>query len=250
MTAIVKIKNLFVRYGLTEALQNISCEIEKGDFVGLVGPNGSGKTTLVKAILGLVPINSGKIHLWDKEIKEFSDFQKIGYLPQKQISINPLFPANAEEVVLLGFLARKKRLKKITKKDKEEIEILLEQLEIKDLKNKLFSQLSGGQQQKVLLARALVNRPEILILDEPSTALDTNSRERFFTLLKKINDETKTTIILITHDTGYVGKYANKLLYIDQKLLFFGKITDFCPSQDFDSCFIKTHKHIIWHQHN
>jgi zinc transport system ATP-binding protein len=114
----------------------------------------------------------------------------------------------------------------------------------------MFLELSGGQQQKVLLARALVSSPEVLIFDEPSTALDPESRDGFFELIQKINKENQTTIILITHDTGYIGKYANKLLYIDRKLVFFGNISDFCPSGDIRSCFEKSDKHIIWHQHN
>lgn len=250
MTALIDVKNISVRYGVTEALRDISCEIEKGDFVGLVGPNGGGKTTLAKAILGLLPVASGKISLFQQEIDSFRDFQKIGYLPQKHTSINPLFPAYAEEVILLGLLSAKKWPKKINKNDWQKVDALLESLGIANLKGKLISELSGGQQQKVLLARALASNPEILILDEPSTALDPSSREQFFTHLKELNNQTNTTIILITHDTGYIGKYANKLLYIDRKLIFFGKIANFCPSGEIASCFEKSEKHIIWHQHN
>jgi zinc transport system ATP-binding protein len=251
MTTLIDIKNVSVRYGATEELQDISCQIEKGDFVGLVGPNGGGKTTLVKTILGLLPAHTGQILLFGQDITKFSDFQKIGYLPQKHTGINPLFPASAREVVSLGLLSAKKLPKKITKSDWQKIDAILEILGIADLKGKLISKLSGGQQQKVLLARALVSKPEILILDEPSTALDPGSREQFFSHLKELNNQTKTTIILVTHDTGYVGQYANKLLYIDRKLAFFGKITDFCPAgKDIASCFEKRDKHIIWHQHN
>lgn len=250
MTALIDVKNVSVRYGATEALRDISCEIEKGDFVGLVGPNGGGKTTLAKAILGLLSAHSGKITLFGQEINSFRDFQKIGYLPQKHTSINQLFPAYAEEVILLGLLSAKKWPKKINKNDWQKVDALLESLGIANLKGKLISELSGGQQQKVLLARALASNPEILILDEPSTALDPSSREQFFAHLKELNNQTNTTIILITHDTGYIGKYANKLLYIDRKLIFFGKIANFCPSGEIASCFEKSEKHIIWHQHN
>jgi zinc transport system ATP-binding protein len=249
MSVLIDIKNISVRYGAVDAVSNISCQIEKGDFVGLVGPNGSGKTTLAKTILGLLTAYQGKILLLGQDIKYFRNFQKIGYLPQKHTGINPLFPASVKEVVSLGILSGKKWPKKISKDDWQKIDGLLESLGIINLKEKLISQLSGGQQQKVLLARALVCNPEILILDEPSTALDPNSREKFFVRLKELNSQMKTTIILITHDTGYVGQYANKLLYIDRKLVFFGKIADFCPSGEIASCFEKSDKHIIWHQH-
>ncbi len=251
MATIIDVKDLSVRYGSTVALQNIFCQIEQGDFVGLVGPNGGGKTTLAKTLLGLLPSYEGKIALLGQDSDKFSEWQKIGYLPQKHTGLNPLFPASVGEVVSLGLLSVKKRPKKITVSDWQEIEAILENLGIADLKSKLISELSGGQQQKVMLARALISKPEILILDEPSTALDPNSREQFFTRLEKLNKEAKTTIILITHDTGYIGKYANKLLYVDRKLVFFGKINDFCPEgKDIASCFEKKGGHIIWHQHN
>jgi len=251
MNSITEIKNLSVKYGATVALENISCQIEQGDFVGLVGPNGGGKTTLAKTILGLLSPNQGKIILFGKDSTKFSDWQKIGYLPQKHTSINPLFPANVGEVVSLGLLSAKKRPKKISTTDWKEIDLLLKDIGIFDLKNKLISELSGGQQQKVMLARALISKPKILVLDEPSTALDPKSREDFFARLEKLNKEIKTTIILITHDTGYVGKYANKLLYIDRKLVFFGNINEFCQNgENISSCFEKKDNHIIWHQHN
>jgi len=250
MDAIVDVENLFIRYGRTEAVRDVSFKIEKGDFIGLVGPNGSGKTTLAKAILGLLPVSSGKILLFGQPQEIFSDFSKIGYLPQKQTGINSLFPATVEEVVSLGLLSTKRAPKIVTRKDNRKVAEILNTLQIAPLKNKMLSELSGGEQQRVLLARALVSKPELLIFDEPSTALDPESRNQFFELAQKMNKEDKTTIILITHDTGYIGKYANKLLYIDRKLIFFGKISDFCPSGKIAACFEKGDKHVIWHQHD
>ncbi|MCX6720383.1 MAG: metal ABC transporter ATP-binding protein [Candidatus Staskawiczbacteria bacterium] len=249
MKKIIETINLSVHYGQTEALKDVSFAVEQGDFVGLVGPNGGGKTTLAKSVLGLLPVASGKILLFNQAIESFDDFKRIGYLPQKHTGINQLFPASVEEVVLLGILSSKKWPRKINQKDRQRIDELLKSLGISNLKGKLISELSGGQQQKVFLARAIASEPELLILDEPSTALDPNSREQFFAQLKELNSQKKTTIILITHDTGYVGKYANKLLYIDRKLVFFVKIADFCPSGEIESCFEKSDKHIIWHQH-
>ena len=250
MSTILETKNVSVHYGQTEAVSDVSFKIEKGDFIGLVGPNGAGKTTLAKAILGLMPLSSGKVSLFGQPQKTFQDYYKIGYLPQKHSGINQLFPASVEEVVLLGLLSTKKAPKIITKEDSNKAAKILETLNIAPLKNKMLSELSGGQQQRVLLARALVSSPEILIFDEPSTALDPESRDGFFELIQKINKEKQATIILITHDTGYIGKYANKLLYIDRKLVFFGNISDFCPLGDIGSRFEKSDKHIIWHQHN
>jgi len=250
MTTIIDVENVSIRYGQNEAVKNVSFQIQKGDFIGLAGPNGAGKTTLIKAILGLLPIASGKIALFGEAQKVFNGFSKIGYLPQKHSSINSLFPASVEEVVSLGLLSSKKFPKIITKKDKNKVEKILDELGIAKLKNKMLSELSGGQQQRVLLARALVSEPELLIFDEPSTALDPESRNDFFRLIQKLNKEKGATIILITHDTGYIGSYANKLLYIDHTLIHFGKISEFCLSEKTGPYFEKSDKHIIWHQHD
>ncbi|MBN2854471.1 metal ABC transporter ATP-binding protein, partial [Patescibacteria group bacterium] len=220
------------------------------DFIGLAGPNGAGKTTLIKVILGLLPITKGEIELFSTQQAKFSDWKKIGYLPQKATTVNPLFPATVEEIVALGLLSEKTMPKRIVKNDKKKVEAILEELGISDLKKKILSELSGGQQQKVFLARALVSSPEILIFDEPSTALDPESRESFFKLIEKLNKEKGIAIILITHDTSYIGKYANKFLYVDKELIYFGKFSDFCQSAKMNSYFGEYEQHIICHQHD
>lgn len=250
MFPIIEAKNLSVYYGQTEALKNVSFAIEKGDFIGIAGPNGGGKTTLIKAILGLIPISSGSIDILGNTLDKFNNWDKIGYLPQKSSTINALFPATVNEIVILGLLSQKKLPKRITKNDQIRVNQILEELGISDLKNKMLSELSGGQQQKVLLARALVSSPEILIFDEPSTALDPNSRESFFKLVQKLNKENGIAIILITHDTGYIGSYANKLMYLDHELKYFGEISGFCLSDKDNHSFERSDQHIIWHQHN
>lgn len=250
MNSIIETKNLSVHYGQTEALKDISFAIEQGDFVGLAGPNGAGKTTLIKAILGLLPASKGKIELFGKTKEKFNEWGNIGYLPQKFSTINALFPATVEEIVMLGLLSQKKFPKRITASDHKRVDEILQELGIGDLKKRMLLELSGGQQQKVLLARALVSSPEILIFDEPSTALDPESRESFFQLIQKLNKQNGIAIILITHDTGYIGQYANKLLYIDKSLIYFGKFSDFCVSEKMNSYFGKYKQHVICHQHN
>jgi zinc transport system ATP-binding protein len=250
MKTIIETKNLSVYYGQTEALKDVSFAIEQGDFVGLAGPNGAGKTTLIKAILGLLPISKGKIELFGKTKEKFDDWGKIGYLPQKFSTINALFPATVDEVVMLGLLSQKKFPKRITASDQKKVNDILQGLDIINLRKRMLSELSGGQQQKVLLARALVSSPEILIFDEPSTALDPESRESFFQLIQKLNKQNGIAIILITHDTSYIGQYANKLLYIDKSLIYFGKFSDFCVSEKMNSYFGKYEQHVICHQHN
>ncbi|MEK6645846.1 MAG: metal ABC transporter ATP-binding protein [Candidatus Firestonebacteria bacterium] len=250
MSTIIETKKVSVHYGQTEAIKEMSFAIEKGDFVGLAGPNGAGKTTLIKAILGLLPISKGNIELFGNIHRKFNDWGKIGYLPQKISTINVLFPATVDEIVMLGLLSQKKWPKRMTKNDQVKTDEILNELGITDLKKRMFSDLSGGQQQKILLARALVLKPEILIFDEPSTALDPESRESFFQLVQKLNKQNGITVILITHDTGYIGQYANKLLYIDKSLIYFGGFGDFCRSEKMGSYFGGYDQHIICHQHN
>jgi len=250
MTTIIEAKHVSVMYGRTVAIDDISFSVKKGDFIGLAGPNGAGKTTLMKAILGLIPVSKGRVMLFGLPQKSFRDYSKIGYLPQKHSGINPLFPATVEEVVLLGLLSSKKSPKLITKTDTDRVDGIIRTLDIGNLKGKMIAELSGGQQQKVMLARALVSDPELLVFDEPSTALDPKARQDFFSLVQKINKEKKITVILITHDTGYIGSYASKLLYIDRKLVHFGKISDMHKPNKTAPYFEKSEHHIIWHQHD
>jgi len=230
---LLKVDNIDVYYGQNRALNAVSFAVEKGDFVGLAGPNGAGKTTLIKALFGLVPYVNGEIILFGTAQKKFREWNKIGYLPQENILSNPIFPAVVEEIVLLGLLSNKRWPKRIMKADYRAVREILEELGIGDLRMRTFSKLSGGQQQRVMLARALVQKPELLIFDEPSTALDPKSRDTFFQLLKQLNRERGITIVFITHDTSYIKQYANKILYLDSTVKYFGTTEEFFQSKDF-----------------
>jgi len=249
MSNIISVEKLNVNYRKTLVLQDLNFEISAGDYVGLSGPNGAGKTTLIKALLGLIKMSSGTIKIYGKPIGEFSDWSKIGYLPQRASSFNPLIPATVEEVVSHGLLGEKKFPKIISVADKNRIKESLSFLGINEIKDRLVSELSGGQQQRVFLARALVSNPEILILDEPSNSLDPQTREVFFDILKKLNKEKGTTIIITTHDLGYIGQHANKLLMIDKKIVFYGGLGNFCQSSEMGEFFGGHSQHIICHQH-
>lgn len=250
MDSILSVKNLSVWYGTSEVLHDISFSMGKGDYVALAGPNGAGKTTLAKAILGLVSRQTGTITLFGQDSKRFNDWDCIGYLPQRVTAFNPLFPATVREVVGLGLLSRKRFPKYFDRKDKEKIEEALDLMGISDLKSRLIGELSGGQQQRVFLARSLVSDPKLIILDEPGTALDPTSRETFLETLKRLNSAIGISIILITHDTAHIGKYANKLLYLDKKIIFYGGFAEFCKSDDMSLYFGPFSQHLICHQHD
>lgn len=248
MKTVLSVNNLSFSYGAAEAFSGVSFVINEGDYVALAGPNGAGKTTLIKVILGLEKKKSGSVEIFGEDSGRFLNWSKIGYLPQRVNVFNPLFPATAEEVVGLGLLSKKKYPKMFNKDDKNKIQEMLEFLNIKNLKDRLASELSGGQQQRVFLARALVSEPELLILDEPSTALDQAAREYFFELVKKLNKERRMTVIIITHDTSQIGEYADKLLFLDKEVVFFGLFNECCKSEEMKKYFGHFSNHLFYHK--
>lgn len=247
---ILSAQGLSFQYNSSEILTDISFRLRSGDYLGIVGPNGSGKSTLIKLILGLLQPSKGEITLFGRNVANFDDWQKVGYLPQRINAFNPHFPATVKEIVSLGLLSTKGYPRRITKSDDKAISSALELLDILGIKNELIGELSGGQQQRVLIARAIVSEPELLILDEPTTALDPEVREKFFGTLKDLNGKKKVTLIIITHDIGTIGKYASRLLYLDKKVIFYGGFDDFCASSDMASYFGEYSQHVICHRHD
>jgi len=248
MSVVISVEGLSVRYNSLEVLRDISLSVNTGDYVALVGPNGSGKTTLIKTILGLVEPSKGSVSLFKSIPSIFQDWHKIGYIPQRLTSSNPYFPAFVKEIVAMGLLPNKKFPRMIKKADSPIVDNALSMLGILHLKNKHIGELSVGQQQRVLIARALINKPELLILDEPTVAIDPEMMERFFNILHELNRDKNTTIILVTHDIGSVGRYASRLLYLDKRVVFFGTFKDFCESEAMTGYFGHTSQHIICHR--
>lgn len=246
---IVSTKLLSCSYREGRVLEEISFQVARGDYVGIVGPNGSGKSTLIKALLGLVTVNHGSAALFGIPLADFRDWHKVGYLPQSLHLVNPVFPATVHETVGLGLLSLKRFPKRLNRADNDKIERLLEELGIFDLKHKLIGELSGGQLQRVLLARAIVNDPELLVLDEPTAALDPETRGRFYAMIAEINRSRGVTILLVTHDSGAIGEHASKMLYLDKKMLFYGSFDEFCHSPEMSSLFGEHSQHLMCHRH-
>lgn len=249
MTDLINIDNLSCHHGDLEVLSGISFALFKGDYLGVVGPNGSGKSTLIKVILGLLPCSSGQSLLFGEKLHAFRHWEKIGYLPQNIGPLNPSFPATVFEIVQLGLLAGKGLPRRLCGHDRKQVMDVLDLLGIAGLKDRMTGELSGGQQQRVMLARAIVNNPELLVMDEPTAALDPEIRDRFYEMIKRLNTENGTTVLLVTHDIGTIGNYASKMLYLDKKVLFYGDFDEFCHSEEMSAFFGEHSQHLICHRH-
>jgi len=237
----LEVNNVSFSFGSTKVLSNISFHIEKGDFLAILGPNGSGKTTLIKLMMGIYPTTRGSIKILGKELNNFVDWSKLGYVPQKASSIEQQFPATVEEVVAMGLLSQKKFPKILNSEDKKKVLHALKEVNMTQYATRRIGELSGGQQQRVLIAKALIGNPEIIILDEPTTGVDQESQTKFYELLHNLNNK-GITIILISHDIGRITQYVTKIASLNQKLEFYGTHPEFCK-------FDEHHKHSI-HSHN
>jgi zinc transport system ATP-binding protein len=244
---VITADHLTFRYNGKDVLRDISFSLQPGDYVGLVGPNGSGKSTLIRLALGLEAPAAGRMLLFGQAPVQFDRWEKIGYLPQKNSALDRFFPATVAEVVSLGLLPGK-NYSRGSRRDV--LQHVMEQMDILDIRDKLIGELSGGQQQRVLLARALVKEPEFLILDEPTIAIDPEIRERFLGMLMDLNRNKGVTVLLVTHDTGSIGKYASKLLYLDTTLIFYGSFDQFCQSTEMTQVFGAFSQHLICHRHH
>ncbi len=217
---LIEIKNLTLGYDNHIVLRNINMTIEENDFICVVGPNGSGKSTLVKGILGLIKPIKGKV--------KYNNLKQnfIGYMPQ-ETKVDSNFPASVYEIVLSGTLNKLGFRSFYTKKGKELALENLKILGIEKLKDNNFCDLSGGQRQKVLLARSLCATSKLLILDEPSNNLDSKSKKELYETIVELNKKRGITVIMITHDLDHDNLLGNKILSLREDEIFFGSTEEF-----------------------
>lgn len=207
----IRATNLSIGYNFHPVLRNLNFSIEYGDYVCIIGSNGVGKSTLIKTILGLYPPISGKIH-YDRNTK----LESIGYL-QQRLEIASDFPASVYEVVLSGCLNKLKWRPFYTKKEKALAERNMKLLDIEKIRNKSFKELSGGQMQRVLIARAICATNKLIILDEPFVGLDQYMVRQLEQTIKKINKELGVTIVMVTHNFHATLKDTNKVIELSNK---------------------------------
>ncbi len=221
--SLLQSKNLTIGYDGRQVAENISFTVDRGDYLCIVGENGAGKSTLMKTVLSLQPSISGELIFGDGLGRT-----EIGYLPQQTV-IQRDFPATVREIVLSGFQGSNGFKPFYSKDQKEQAKVNIEKMGISELTKKCYRNLSGGQQQKVLLARALCATRTMLLLDEPVSGLDPKATADMYELIDKLNKEDKITVIMISHDIESSLEHATKVLHIGKKS-FFGTKAEYLDS--------------------
>ncbi|MDO7253644.1 metal ABC transporter ATP-binding protein [Helicobacter cappadocius] len=211
---LLQCEGLFYRYGSDYVLENVNFSVLQNDFLAVIGPNGGGKTTLIKILLGLFSPNKGKIFYPNSSV--FNPNSLIGYVPQ-DTTINSDFPIQAIDVVRMGFLKKTILGCKVSKNETLLALEMLDKLGVKHLAYKRISELSGGQRQRVLIARALCGNPKLIILDEPTSSIDTKTQGEIYKILKSFN--AFHTIIVISHDISVLLGYASRVLYVNKEVV-------------------------------
>lgn len=262
---VLEINNLSVRYDGHNAVDGINFSVKEGDLLGIVGPNGAGKTTLFRAILGLQNY-TGDIKLFGYSGKHYYPLLPlIGYVSQK-VNFEQNFPATVKEVVSMGIISEKKLhkgatllqncgccwnriYKKIEKSDERAIEAL-KTVGLESLSERRIGELSGGELQRVFIAKALVKDPVLLILDEPVTGVDVETQNKFYNILKKINTENKITIVWSSHDLEAISNLANRVACMNRKLFFHGEKEEFFSNKDLLKTYTESAMQMHMHHHD
>jgi len=218
----LEFSNVTYRYGSVDALSNVSFNVEAGDFFAVMGPNGSGKTTLVRLALGLANPTAGEIRLFGVPASKFDRWDMVGYVPQTMDGIHTQFPATVREIVAHGLYKGFDPFGFWRRGRQEVVERSLEVVGIEDLADRRISAVSVGQQQRALIARSLVRRPKLLVLDEPEAGVDAAGQEQLYSVLRRLNTEQGITILMVSHDIGAVLQEAKTVACINRTVVFHG----------------------------
>ena len=212
---IIEVKDLWFSFNSIPVLKEVNLTVHPGNFIALLGPNGGGKTTLLKLMLGLLVPDRGSIKIFGEPPSKSS--HRIGYMPQ-HLHFNQNFPISVLDVVLMGKLRPGRGWSRYSHKDRTAAEKALKQMEMWDFRNRRAGELSGGQAQRVFIARALVDEPEVLMLDEPTASVDTKHQTDLFDILKELNKT--VTIIVVSHDVGIVSSHVKSVACVNQQFFY------------------------------
>jgi len=219
---VLELQDVTVEYtGGIRAVDGITLRVFPHDFLGLLGPNGAGKSTLIAVVLGLQKPTRGTVRLFGRAVDP-DGLRRIGYVPQRPQSTYPDFPATVLETVLLGRAAHARPFQSVTRRERKGAEEVLKLLDIQDLRDRRIGRLSGGQTQRVFVAKALVGKPELLVLDEPTSGMDAQSRRDFYVMLVHLNRDLGITIVLTSHEVHSVTRLATRIAFMSGTMLFDG----------------------------
>src|SRR5438445_602365 len=217
---VLELRDVSVEYpGGIRAIDGIQLRVFPHDLLGLLGPNGAGKSTLLAVILGLQKPTRGSVRLFGRPVSP-EGLRRLGYVPQRPQSTYPDFPATVLEAVLVGRAARARPFRGVTRRERKEAEEILTLLDIHGLRDRRIGRLSGGQTQRVFVAKALVGKPELLVLDEPTSGMDAQSRREFYLMLVHLNRDLGITIVLTSHEVHSVTKLASRIAFLSGILLY------------------------------
>lgn len=229
----LEIQNASIGYGQKKILKDLSFQVPHGARVAIVGPNGAGKSTLFKALVGLLPLQSGQILIHGESLGAHKDC--VAYIPQRE-EVDWKFPVTVEDVVMMGRYGQRSWLSRPSKQDKQIVKNSLEQMGIVNLTKQSIGQLSGGQQQRVFLARAISQEPHILLMDEPFTGVDVTTQETTLNLLDTLREK-EVTMMISTHDLNLAASRFDYVLLLNHKLIAFGKPQEVFAKENLASAF-------------
>lgn len=215
---IIRIRDLYLRYNRHPVLEDINLDIQEGKHVGILGPNGSGKTSLLKVILGLVNPTQGEVRVFGEPPRKLRRMGiLVGYLPQRPLG-NQRFPVSVLDVVLMGRYGYIGLLKRPGNKDIEIARRNLERVRISHLADRPIGELSGGEQQRVFIARALTVESRLLVMDEPAVSLDARAHDELYELVDGLKKELNLTILMVSHDIEAVARHVDDIICINRKI--------------------------------
>jgi len=218
----VRFDRVTVAYQQMVGIENVSFDLKPGEFLGIVGPNGSGKTTVLRAVLGLVAPAAGSVQVLGASGHDIVHVRRqIGYVPQRR-PLDPQFPISVREAVAMGLYPALRPFRRPTADDRRRVEAALVSVGLTDSADHVAGHLSGGQQQRLLIARALVPEPRILLLDEPTSAVDVTTRFAIVELVRRLHAERGLTTLYVTHDVNEILPCVDKVLYINRTVRAFG----------------------------
>ncbi len=215
---VIETRNLWVTYDHQSVLEDVTLDIKENTFVGILGPNGAGKSTLLKIILGLIPPTRGEVRVFGEDPRQARrQGNLIGYLPQRPLT-NPRFPVSVLDVVLMGRYGRIGLGRRPKREDREAALTHLARLGIPHLADRPIGEVSGGEQQRVFIARALSVDPRLLVLDEPTVSLDACSQDEVYDMINRLKNELRLTVIMVSHDIGAVASHVDDIVCLNRRV--------------------------------